>query len=88
MPTAGDFSAKDTFILRKRHHVKRYTGRNPHNVPEDFFLKPQIVYDEGPLYIFAKNEDARSRWIKTLKDSQCIHANLTMCLMFISARSR
>ncbi|XP_029917792.1 tyrosine-protein kinase BTK isoform X2 [Myripristis murdjan] len=28
----------------------------------------QIIYDEGPLYIFAKNEDVRAEWIKKLKE--------------------
>uniref|UniRef100_A0A8C4EXX4 Tyrosine-protein kinase n=1 Tax=Dicentrarchus labrax TaxID=13489 RepID=A0A8C4EXX4_DICLA len=27
-----------------------------------------IVYDEGPLYIFAKSEDIRAQWIKKLKE--------------------
>uniref|UniRef100_A0A8C6TM03 Tyrosine-protein kinase n=1 Tax=Neogobius melanostomus TaxID=47308 RepID=A0A8C6TM03_9GOBI len=30
----------------------------------------QIVYDEGPLYIFAKNEDIRAQWIQKLKHSR------------------
>lgn len=30
---------------------------------------PQIVYDEGPLYVFAKSEDVRAKWIKKLKES-------------------
>lgn len=33
-----------------------------HNV-----LFTQIIYDEGPLYIFAKNEDTRAQWIQKLK---------------------
>uniref|UniRef100_A0A8C2XEL0 Tyrosine-protein kinase n=1 Tax=Cyclopterus lumpus TaxID=8103 RepID=A0A8C2XEL0_CYCLU len=27
-----------------------------------------VIYDEGPLYIFAKTEDARAQWIKKLKE--------------------
>uniref|UniRef100_A0A3Q3SRM5 Tyrosine-protein kinase n=1 Tax=Mastacembelus armatus TaxID=205130 RepID=A0A3Q3SRM5_9TELE len=27
-----------------------------------------IIYDEGPLYIFAKNDDVRAQWIKKLKE--------------------
>lgn len=27
----------------------------------------QIIYDEGPLYVFAKNEDTRAQWIQKLK---------------------
>uniref|UniRef100_A0A674PGJ6 Tyrosine-protein kinase n=1 Tax=Takifugu rubripes TaxID=31033 RepID=A0A674PGJ6_TAKRU len=38
------------------------------NAPQERMYAFQIVYDEGPLYIFAKNEDARCRWIKTLKN--------------------
>ncbi|CAL9707189.1 unnamed protein product [Knipowitschia caucasica] len=33
----------------------------------------QIIYDEGPLYIFARNEDIRAQWIDTLK--QMVHHN-------------
>lgn len=35
-----------------------------------FFFEPQIVYDEGPLYVFAKSEDVRAQWIKKLKESK------------------
>uniref|UniRef100_A0A4W3GGE7 PH domain-containing protein n=1 Tax=Callorhinchus milii TaxID=7868 RepID=A0A4W3GGE7_CALMI len=30
-------------------------------------LSPQIVYDEGPLYVFAKSDDVRKQWIKELQ---------------------
>lgn len=30
----------------------------------------QIIYDEGPLYIFAKTEDIRRQWIRVLKQGQ------------------
>lgn len=30
----------------------------------------QIVYDEGPLYVFAKSEDVRAQWINKLKESK------------------
>ncbi|CAB1325630.1 unnamed protein product [Coregonus sp. 'balchen'] len=33
---------------------------NPHNLP-------QIIYDEGPLYIFAKSDEVRKQWIHQLK---------------------
>lgn len=46
-----------------------------------FFLNHQIVYDEGPLYVFAKNEEVRSRWIKTLKDSQCSDSDVRFRLV-------
>ncbi|XP_053735858.1 tyrosine-protein kinase BTK isoform X1 [Synchiropus splendidus] len=38
----------------------------PNSPPERMFAF-QIIYDEGPLYIFAKTEDIRARWIKQLK---------------------
>uniref|UniRef100_A0A3Q1H101 Tyrosine-protein kinase n=1 Tax=Anabas testudineus TaxID=64144 RepID=A0A3Q1H101_ANATE len=34
----------------------------------DCFLICYIIYDEGPLYIFAKTEDVRDLWIKKLKE--------------------
>uniref|UniRef100_A0AAR2KHK8 non-specific protein-tyrosine kinase n=1 Tax=Pygocentrus nattereri TaxID=42514 RepID=A0AAR2KHK8_PYGNA len=39
-------------------------------IPEDnktFLSLPQIVYDEGPLYMFAKTDDVRKQWIHKLK---------------------
>lgn len=75
-------------MVRGRWCVKSNKDINAHNDRKHaFFLYPQIVYDEGPLYVFAKNEESRSRWIKTLKDSQCIPANLIIILVFVSARS-
>lgn len=84
-----DFSGKDGVMVRGRWCVKSNTDINAHNDRKHafFFLYPQIVYDEGPLYVFAKNEESRSRWIKTLKDSQCIPVNLIIILVFVSARS-
>ncbi|KAM3612963.1 uncharacterized protein V6R79_017989 [Siganus canaliculatus] len=38
------------------------------NAPQERMYAFQIVYDEGPLYIFAKSEDVRALWIRTLKD--------------------
>lgn len=46
------------------------------------------MYDEGPLYVFAKNEDVRSRWIKTLKDSQCIYPKLILSPLVVSEHAR
>ncbi|XP_006632978.1 tyrosine-protein kinase BTK isoform X2 [Lepisosteus oculatus] len=37
------------------------------NAPADRLFPFQIIYDEGPLYIFAKNEDIRRQWIHKLK---------------------
>ncbi|KAF7664541.1 hypothetical protein LDENG_00173680 [Lucifuga dentata] len=38
------------------------------NAPKERMHAFQIIYDEGPLYIFAKNEEVRSQWIKKLKE--------------------
>ncbi|XP_059833342.1 tyrosine-protein kinase BTK isoform X1 [Hypanus sabinus] len=40
--------------------------RAEENCPIERQYPFQIVYDEGPLYVFAKNEDVRSQWIKEL----------------------
>ncbi|XP_074505409.1 tyrosine-protein kinase BTK isoform X1 [Sebastes fasciatus] len=40
---------------------------DPSSPPERMYAF-QIIYDEGPLYIFAKNEDVRAQWIKKLKE--------------------
>uniref|UniRef100_A0A8C6LEY4 Tyrosine-protein kinase n=1 Tax=Nothobranchius furzeri TaxID=105023 RepID=A0A8C6LEY4_NOTFU len=34
----------------------------------DFDSEKMIIYDEGPLYIFAKHEEVRAEWIKKLKE--------------------
>uniref|UniRef100_A0A8C2Z3J6 Tyrosine-protein kinase n=1 Tax=Cyclopterus lumpus TaxID=8103 RepID=A0A8C2Z3J6_CYCLU len=39
----------------------------PNSPPERMYAF-QVIYDEGPLYIFAKTEDARAQWIKKLKE--------------------
>ncbi|XP_034453031.1 tyrosine-protein kinase BTK isoform X2 [Hippoglossus hippoglossus] len=39
----------------------------PNSPPERMYAF-QIIYDEGPLYIFAKTEDIRAHWIKKLKE--------------------
>lgn len=31
----------------------------------------QVVYDEGPLYIFSPTEELRKRWIHQLKSGEC-----------------
>uniref|UniRef100_A0A8C9Z7F6 Tyrosine-protein kinase n=1 Tax=Sander lucioperca TaxID=283035 RepID=A0A8C9Z7F6_SANLU len=38
------------------------------NSPQERMYAFQIIYDEGPLYIFAKTEDVRAQWIKKLKE--------------------
>ncbi|KAK7922021.1 hypothetical protein WMY93_008923 [Mugilogobius chulae] len=35
--------------------------------PQERSFPFQIIYDEGPLYVFARNEDIRSQWIQKLK---------------------
>uniref|UniRef100_A0A4W4G1R1 non-specific protein-tyrosine kinase n=1 Tax=Electrophorus electricus TaxID=8005 RepID=A0A4W4G1R1_ELEEL len=32
-----------------------------------YLFLPQIIYDEGPLYIFAKSDDVRKQWIHKLR---------------------
>nr|XP_061792821.1 tyrosine-protein kinase BTK-like [Nerophis lumbriciformis] len=36
--------------------------------PQDRMYAFQVIYDEGPLYIFAKTEEVRAQWIKKLKE--------------------
>ncbi|XP_044283424.1 tyrosine-protein kinase BTK [Varanus komodoensis] len=36
----------------------------------------QVVYDEGPLYIFSPTEELRTRWIQQLKSAICYNNNL------------
>ncbi|KAM7389184.1 hypothetical protein PAMP_023177 [Pampus punctatissimus] len=38
------------------------------NAPQERMYAFQIIYDEGPLYIYAKTEDIRALWIKKLKE--------------------
>lgn len=38
------------------------------NTPQERMYAFQVIYDEGPLYIFAKSEDIRAQWIKKLKE--------------------
>ncbi|XP_078116383.1 tyrosine-protein kinase BTK [Sander vitreus] len=38
------------------------------NSPQERMYAFQIIYDEGPLYIFSKTEDVRAQWIKKLKE--------------------
>uniref|UniRef100_A0A3Q1F045 Tyrosine-protein kinase n=1 Tax=Acanthochromis polyacanthus TaxID=80966 RepID=A0A3Q1F045_9TELE len=38
------------------------------NTPQERMYAFQVIYDEGPLYIFAKTEDVRAQWIKKLKE--------------------
>ncbi|XP_068182109.1 tyrosine-protein kinase BTK isoform X2 [Antennarius striatus] len=47
------------------------------NAPQDRIYAFQIVYDEGPLYIFAKSEKVRAQWIKKLKEMVRFNKDLT-----------
>ncbi|XP_077466516.1 tyrosine-protein kinase BTK [Stigmatopora argus] len=38
------------------------------NCPRERIYAFQVIYDEGPLYIFAKTEEVRAQWIKKLKE--------------------
>lgn len=43
----------------------------------------QVVYDEGPLYIFSPTEELRKRWIHQLKSGECRALQLPqLCLCF------
>lgn len=46
------------------------------NTPRERMYAFQIIYDEGPLYIFAKNEDVRAQWIKKLKEMVSFNKDL------------
>uniref|UniRef100_A0A3P9BP31 Tyrosine-protein kinase n=1 Tax=Maylandia zebra TaxID=106582 RepID=A0A3P9BP31_9CICH len=41
------------------------------------WIFPQVIYDEGPLYIFSKTEDTRVAWIKKLKELVRFNSDLT-----------
>ncbi|KAM8910321.1 tyrosine-protein kinase BTK [Spinachia spinachia] len=38
------------------------------NSPQERMYAFQIIYDEGPLYVFAKTQETRIQWIKKLKE--------------------
>lgn len=38
------------------------------NAPQERIYAFQIIYDEGPLYVFAKTDSIRAQWIKKLKE--------------------
>ncbi|KAA8588710.1 hypothetical protein FQN60_010055 [Etheostoma spectabile] len=46
------------------------------NCPQERMYAFQIIYDEGPLYIFAKTEDVRAQWIKKLKEMVSFNKDL------------
>uniref|UniRef100_A0A8C5EVG7 Tyrosine-protein kinase n=1 Tax=Gouania willdenowi TaxID=441366 RepID=A0A8C5EVG7_GOUWI len=46
------------------------TVQPEHNSPQERMFAFQIIYDEGPLYIFARTEVIRAQWIQTLKESK------------------
>lgn len=51
----------------------------------------QIVYDEGPLYVYAKTEEVRAQWIKKLKECTSVPArsltytSLCLCVFSVTA---
>ncbi|XP_068596304.1 tyrosine-protein kinase BTK [Brachionichthys hirsutus] len=47
------------------------------NAPQERIHAFQIIYDEGPLYIFAKSEEVRTQWIKKLKEMVRFNKDLT-----------
>ncbi|XP_062332093.1 tyrosine-protein kinase BTK [Osmerus eperlanus] len=46
------------------------------NSPKERLYPFQIIYDEGPLYIFAKNEEIQKKWIHKLKHVVRINKDL------------
>ncbi|XP_075867905.1 tyrosine-protein kinase BTK isoform X2 [Nelusetta ayraudi] len=46
------------------------------NAPQERMFAFQIVYDEGPLYVFAKSEDVRAQWINKLKEMVRFNSDL------------
>ncbi|XP_061454769.1 tyrosine-protein kinase BTK isoform X2 [Rhineura floridana] len=46
------------------------------SIIERFPYPFQVVYDEGPLYVFSPTEELRSRWIHQLKNVICYNSNL------------
>ncbi|KAL7885995.1 hypothetical protein AOLI_G00062900 [Acnodon oligacanthus] len=47
------------------------------NAPPERLFPLQIVYDEGPLYMFAKTDDVRKQWIHKLKHVVRFNKDLT-----------
>ena len=55
------------------------------------WILPQIIYDEGPLYIFAKTEEVRALWIKKLKECKYVLTQIDtdiLCLTLSLSHSR
>nr|XP_056715724.1 tyrosine-protein kinase BTK isoform X1 [Euleptes europaea] len=46
------------------------------SIIERFPYPFQVLYDEGPLYIFSPTEDLRTRWVHQLKKAICYNSNL------------
>uniref|UniRef100_A0AAQ4R4E3 Tyrosine-protein kinase n=1 Tax=Gasterosteus aculeatus aculeatus TaxID=481459 RepID=A0AAQ4R4E3_GASAC len=46
------------------------------NSPQERMYAFQVIYDEGPLYVFAKTEETRIQWIKKLKDMVRLNKDL------------
>lgn len=53
-------------------NLKKIKKKNTENCRlAPLWIFPQVIYDEGPLYIFSKTEDTRVAWIKKLKECKC-----------------
>uniref|UniRef100_A0A8C5EX53 non-specific protein-tyrosine kinase n=1 Tax=Gouania willdenowi TaxID=441366 RepID=A0A8C5EX53_GOUWI len=52
------------------------TVQPEHNSPQERMFAFQIIYDEGPLYIFARTEVIRAQWIQTLKEMVRLNKDL------------
>ncbi|KAL4631630.1 tyrosine-protein kinase BTK [Arapaima gigas] len=59
-------SLKGTVDLEKVKCVEKVIPEA--NAPPERLYPFQIIYDEGPLYIFAKTDEIRRQWIRKLKE--------------------
>ncbi|CAL8263726.1 unnamed protein product [Lota lota] len=59
-------SLRGTVDLQKVKCVEKVHPE--HHAPLERLFPFQVIYDDGPLYIFAKNGDIQSAWIRKLKE--------------------
>uniref|UniRef100_A0A8C9R832 Tyrosine-protein kinase n=1 Tax=Scleropages formosus TaxID=113540 RepID=A0A8C9R832_SCLFO len=59
-------SLKGTVDLEKVKCVEKVLPEA--NAPPERLFPFQIIYDEGPLYVFAKTDEIRKQWIRKLKE--------------------
>ncbi|CAL8333244.1 tyrosine-protein kinase BTK [Gadus morhua] len=59
-------SLRGTVDLQKVKCVEKVYPE--HHAPTERLYPFQVIYDDGPLYIFAKNGEIQSEWIRKLKE--------------------